>query len=279
MLHNYFKAKIFVLVYTLLVLPLAYLTTSCTTVKPANFEYFQDSTTRYPTYFKTVMPEVTTIKKGDILGIFVSTLNKESNEILNYPNITTLPVSVFSGGSIGANSQPLGFPVDSAGYIFAPIVGRQKLEGLTLEKAEIKIKDVLEKSLKEPIVNIRFMNHKFSILGETNRVGTYNLLDETTTILDALAVSGDLTVYAKRDSISIIRVKDGMREIGKVSLRNRDVFTSPYFYIKNGDIIYIEPTKDKTIPPKPRSQNLQNLPIYLSLLSVLVSLLSRVSQF
>ncbi|ADB38681.1 polysaccharide biosynthesis/export family protein [Spirosoma linguale] len=275
MLNKNLKA----LAYVTIILSIAYLTTSCVTIKPAKFEYFQDTSRLFPAYIKTVIPEITTIKKGDILGIFVSTLNKESNENLNYPNITTLPVSVFSGVSIGANSQPLGFPVDSAGCIFAPIVGRQKLEGLTLENAEKKIKDVLERTLKEPIVNIRFMNHKFSILGETNRVGTYNLLDETTTILDALAVSGDLTVYAKRDSISIIRVKDGTREIGKVNLRNRDIFSSPYFYIKNGDIIYIEPTKEKVVPPKPRSQNLQQLPVYLSMASLLITVFFRIVQF
>lgn len=245
---------------------------ACVTVKPPQLEYFQSNNPSFPVLIETMVPQVAKIEKGDILGIIVSTLNKESNEILNFANVNSLPVSAFSGTNAGGGSQPLGFPVDSSGSVFMPMIGRQKLEGLTLESAELKIKRALEVTLKEPSVNIRFMNHKFSVLGEVNHVGSFNLLDDHTTILDALAACGDLTPYGKRDSITVIRIKNGMREIGRVNIRSREVFKSPYFYIQNGDVVYVEPTKEKVLPAKPVNPNIQQMPIYVSLFTSLVSI-------
>ncbi len=246
---------------------------SCSTVKPSRFEYFRTKDSSYPKMVATAVPQVSTIQQGDILGVIVSSLNRESNEILNFTNVNSLPVATFSGGSVGGNSQPLGFLVDSSGSISMPIIGRQKVEGLTLELAELKLRADLNKTLKEPSVNVRFMNHKFSVLGEVKQVGTFNLLDDQTTILDVLAACGDLTEYAKRDSITVIRTKNGMREIGKLNLRNLSVFTSPYFYIRNGDVVYVEPTQDKTITPRPLNTGLQKVAIYIGLATSLVSLI------
>ncbi|WP_460981581.1 polysaccharide biosynthesis/export family protein [Spirosoma fluminis] len=246
---------------------------ACTTVKPTQFEYFRSRSQSYPKLIETAVPRVSRIQKGDILGVIVSTLNKESNEILNFANVNQLPVSTFSGGSAGSGNQPLGYRVDSAGYISMPIIGRQKLEGLTLELAEAKLRADLEKTIVHPSVNVRFMNHKYSVLGEVRQVGSFNLLDDETTILDVLAACGDLTEYAKRDSITVIRNRNGVREIGKLNMRSLDVFKSPYFYIQHGDVVYVEPTKDKVIPPQPLSSGLQKVTIYLGLVTSIASLI------
>lgn len=246
---------------------------SCTTAKPPRLDYFRTKDRSFPKLVETTVPPVSKIQKGDILGVIVSSLNKESNERLNFTNVNSLPVSVFSGGSVGGGSQPLGFLVDSSGHISMPIIGRQQVGGLTLEQAEAKLRADLEKTLKDPSVNVRFMNHKFSVLGEVKQVGTFNLLDDQTTLLDVLAACGDLTNYAKRDSITVIRIKNGMREIGKVNLRTLSVFTSPYFYIQNGDVVYVGPTKDKVIAVAPPSTGLQKVAIYVGLATSLVSLI------
>ena len=255
---------------------------SCKTAQqlpPARLEYFQTDNPGFPAYVETFVPQVAQIQKDDILAVIVSSLNKESNEILNFTNINTLPVSVFSG-NVGGGSQPLGYSVDSSGSVVIPLIGKVALGGLTLQKAEEKIRVELEKSIKDPVVNVRFMNHKFSILGEVSAVGTYNLLDERTTILEAIALAGDLTMFGKRDSVTVIRYAGGKREIGKVNLRDRSVFSSPYFYVRNGDLIYVEPTKDKYLPLPPQPQAappslfLQRAPIYLGLISTLVILVS-----
>lgn len=251
--------------------------TSCKTiqrVQPPKLGYFQADSVSYPAYISTQKPKVTVIQKDDILAIIVNSLNVESNEILNFTNVNTLPVSVFSG-NVGGGVQPLGYPVDSLGFVNIPLIGKLALGGLTLQKAEEIIKAELEKSIKSPVVNLRFMNHKFSMLGEVNGVGTFNLLDDRTTIIDAIALAGDLTIFAKRDSIVVIRNIDNKREIGLVNLSDRSVFASPYFYLRNGDIIYVEPTKHKLVPEIPFQQQpppslaLQRLPLYLSLVSFL----------
>lgn len=246
---------------------------SCVNVKPSEFTYFRSSNPAFPQLVETSLPRISTIQRGDILGVLVSTLNKESNEFLNFANINAIPVTVFSGSGASSGSQPLGFPVDSLGYITMPVIGRQRVGGLTLTQAEVKLHDELEKTLKETSVSVRFMNHKFSVLGEVGQVGTYNLLDDQTTLLDVLATCGDLTEYAKRDSITVIRYKNGMREIGKVNMQTQAVFKSPYFYVQNGDVIYVEPTKDKLIPPRPLGPTLQRIPIYLSLATSILSLI------
>ena len=247
---------------------------SCVSTKSVpKFEYFQSTDPNYPVLIKTTTPNVSVIQKGDILGIIVSTLNKESNEILNFPTISSFPVSTFSGGGGGTNSQPLGFPVDSSGAVEVPIIGRQQVVGLTLEQAELKLKQVLNQTYKEPTVNVRFMNHKYLVLGEVVQPGTFNLLDDQTTILDVMASSGDLSLYAKRDCVMVIRQRNGAREVGRINLRNRNVFKSPYFYIQNGDVVYVEPTKDKEIPVRQLDPALQRVPIYLGLFTSLLSLI------
>ncbi|MFC5413058.1 polysaccharide biosynthesis/export family protein [Larkinella bovis] len=256
---------------------------SCATVKQPTpkLEYFQSTDRSYPAIIETIQPPVSTIQKGDILGIIVSSLNKESNDVLNFYNISSLPLASFSPGSGGVGTQPLGYPVDSLGNVSMPLIGKQKLEGMTLQQAEEKVRVEVEKTLKDPAVNIRYMNHKFTVLGEVGAAGIFNLLNDKTTLIEAITVAGDLSIYGKRDSITIIRDIGNAREVGKVSLRNRDVFKSPYFYVKNNDIIYVEPTKEKVVP-KPQEQPslfYQRVPFYLSLITTVLSVFYLVSRF
>ncbi len=255
---------------------------ACKTVKapPTRLEYFVGKDSIFPAQIKTVVPQVTKIAKGDILGIIVSSLNKEANETFNFYNVSSLPVTTFSAGSSGGSTQPIGYPVDSVGDVAIPMIGKQKLEGLTLQQAEEKIRVRIEQTLKEPTVNIRFMNHKFTVLGEVGNVGIFNLLNDNTTIIEALTAAGDLTIYGKRDSIKVIRDYGGRREIGRVSLRSREVFVSPYFYVRNDDIIYVEPTKDKVLPATPEQPSLfiQRAPLFLTLASTILSLVFLVTR-
>jgi polysaccharide export outer membrane protein len=103
----------------------------------------------------------------------------------------------------------------------------------------------VEPYLKNPIVNVKIANFRFSVLGEVNKAGTYTVGYERATILEALSMAGDLTKYGNRENILVIRHLDGKRQYGRVNLHRRDVFMSPYFYLQQGDIIYVEPLKAK----------------------------------
>ncbi len=239
--------------------------------------FFQGSTVSFPSIIDVEVPQVSRIQKEDLLGITVSSMNMESNEILNFSNVNSLSVSSLPGGG-GSSSQAIGYPVDTSGNISMAFIGKVQVAGLTLEAAQGRIRTALEQYLKEPAVNIRFMNHKFVVLGEVARVGAFSLLDDRTTIIDALASAGDLTVFAKRDSITIIRDNNGKRVIDVVNMVNRDVFTSPYFYLRNGDIIYVEPLPDKKVPLI-EDERVRQLQIYTTVITTLLVVVNLVAQF
>jgi polysaccharide export outer membrane protein len=248
--------------------------TSCVDTK--KFVYFQGgNSARNPDLIVTPKVPVSKISSGDILAITVASLNDESNVILNFSNINTLQMSTFPGQNAGGlgSRQPLGYLVDSSGNVIIPFVGKQNLRGLTLVEAGDKVKKAVEVYLKDPAVNIRFLNHKFSVLGEINRGGTFNLLDDKTTLPEALAMSGDLTIYGKRDSITVIRDVGGVREIGTVNLLNREVFKSPYYYVQNGDVIYIQPIKGRVTSTE---QRVQLVPIFTGIATTIAVLLNLV---
>jgi polysaccharide export outer membrane protein len=260
---------------TILCISILALCSSCKVQKKPIPPYFQDRAASYPSFVDVNVPQVSRIHKEDLLGITVSSLNKESNEILNFSNLSTVSLATLPGTG-GGGSQAIGYSVDSSGNIVMAFVGKIHVEGLTLEKAQEKIQLALNVFIKEPAVNIRFMNHKFVVLGEVARAGAYNLTDDRTTLIDALASAGDLSTFAKRDSITIIRVVNDKREIGKVNLANRDVFKSPYFYIRNGDVIYVEALPEKSVPlPDTQIRQLQIFTTVISAIVLIVNLSTR----
>lgn len=138
------------------------------------------------------------------------------------------------------------FLVDQAGDIEFPVLGKIHLSGLRVEQARDTFKQKLQRYITNPIVNVRWLNFKFTVLGEVNRPATYTLPERSVTVLEAVGLAGDLTNYGNRKNILVIREQDGKREFGRVDLQDRNVFASPYFYLKQNDVIYVEPRKQKT---------------------------------
>ncbi len=136
--------------------------------------------------------------------------------------------------------------VDQQGDISFPNLGKIHLAGLSIEQARDSFKLKIGRYIKEPIVNVRWLNFKFTVLGEVARPATYTLPERSVTVLEAVGLAGDLTNYGNRENILIIREQDGTREFGRINLRDRAVFSSPYFYLKQNDVIYVEPLKQKT---------------------------------
>ncbi len=243
-------------------------------IKTPAISYFQSSDSLRFKQLLKIEPIVSTIQRNDILAITVSSLNLESNEILNFANINALTTTSFPGqqGGIQRN-QPLGYLVDTNGNVEIPFAGKIYLLNQTLEEAANTVRKQIIKYLKEPAINVRFLNHKFSVLGEVNRPSTYNLLDDRTTLPEALAMAGDLTVYGNRQDVVIIRETNGIREIAKINLKTQELFNSPYYYLRNGDLVYIEPIKEKGTF---NDQRVQLAPIYLSVTTTAVVFISLI---
>ncbi len=144
----------------------------------------------------------------------------------------------------GGPAEPT-YLVDVHGCVNIPMAGRVRVVGLTTQEARDTITKHIEPYLKNPIVNVKLANFRFSVLGEVNKAGTYTVGYERVTILEALSMAGDVAKYGNRENILVIRQVNGQRQYGRVNLHRRDVFQSPFFYIQQGDIIYVEPLKAK----------------------------------
>ncbi|MDI9872484.1 polysaccharide biosynthesis/export family protein [Flectobacillus roseus] len=231
--------------------------------------YFQGDTTDY-VQLDAVVPEVIKINSNDILGITVTTISEESNKLFELPVVGGLRYTGFPNTqSSNMGLQPLGYEVDSVGNIELPLIGKVKVSGLSCSVASDTLRNKLNFYLKAPTVNIRILNHKFTILGEVNRPATYNILDNNLTIPEALGMAGDLTIFGKRENISLIRVSNGKRFRIHLNLLKQEFLSSPYYYVKNGDIIYVEPSEVKSTY---NDRSYQMLPIVTSIVSAVTSL-------
>lgn len=183
-------------------------------------------------------PPALRIQHDDLLAITVLTPLADAK--------TTAPFQAAAspGAAAGGLVEPT-YLVDAQGFVNIPLAGRVRVVGLTTQQARDTITRYVEPYLKNPIVNVKIANFRFSVLGEVNKAGTYTVGYERATILEALSMAGDLTKYGNRENILVIRHLDGKRQYGRVNLHRRDVFMSPYFYLQQGDIIYVEPLKAK----------------------------------
>lgn len=139
-----------------------------------------------------------------------------------------------------------GYLVSTEGYIEFPVIGPVKVGGLNREEAKELIRSLLLQYLKEPTVELRYMNFRVNILGEVNSPGTYTFPQENVTLLEALARSGDFTTLANRENVLIIRTVENQRELTRINMLSTDIFNSPYFYLQQNDVIYVEPLEAKT---------------------------------
>jgi polysaccharide export outer membrane protein len=205
------------------------------------------------------------IQKNDILNIRISSLNPTDVVLLN-------PTS--GGGTTGGTAY--GYVVDRNGEIRVPLVGIVKVEGMTRYELENDLTEKLKDYTKDPVVAIRFANSKIVILGEVNRPGEVIPETERFTIFDAIGQANDLKVTAKRENILVVRDQNGKRTIGRLNLTSKEIFRSPFFYLKPKDVVYVEPIKASYVD---RNQSLSRyLGLGASLISVILSVLVLIKK-
>lgn len=135
--------------------------------------------------------------------------------------------------------------VDPNGEIDFPVLGKIKLAGLNREQANNLIESKLVDYIKDPIVNIRTVNYKITVLGEVTRPGTYTATQERVTLIEALSMAGDLTIYGERENVLVIQDYDGKKTYTRVNLKSDDLFNSPVYYLSQNDVVYVEPNKTR----------------------------------
>jgi polysaccharide export outer membrane protein len=205
----------------------------------------------------TPFPE-SVIQKSDILSITVSSLNPEASAVFNSPN----------SSSVGTGS-PIGYLVNTEGNIQYPLIGNIKAEGLTKNQLKNNLaKSLIDKKLLlDAIVTIRFINFRVTVLGEVNHPTVVSVPNEKISLLEAIGLAGDLTIYARRNNVMVIREDKEQKIIKRLDLNSDEIFTSPYYYLQSNDIVYVEPNKAKIASV---SGGMQWAPIVMSGLSLIL---------
>lgn len=240
---------------------------SCNSSKKiAYFENVKDNS-----YASTLGIIEAPIQKNDILSINISSLNAEASAIFNPgSNAGNKQTTTSTGGSIESG----GYLVNSDGNIQLPILGNIKAAGLTKKQLRESITNtILEKKLLiDPIVDIRHLNFEVTVIGEVAHPTVITVPSERISLIKALGLAGDLTIYGKRDNVLLIREEDGKKITRHIDLNSSEFLNSPYYYLQPNDVVYVEPNKTK-IATASRSQ--QVVPIVLSSISIIVIVLDR----
>lgn len=222
-------------------------------------------------YVKGEKPQELAIQKNDILSITISSLNQEASDIFNSSNTPQLNGS----SSVGNTQFGGGYLVNTDGNIELPMLGNIKAEGLSKNALKMGITNsIIEKKLLvDPIVNIRHLNFEVTVIGEVGKPTVITVPNEKISLLKALGLAGDITIYGKKENVLLIRENDGKKKVTHLNLNSPDFLNSPYYYLMPNDVVYVEPNKNK-IASVGRGRQL--IPSLLSGLSVILIVLNRI---
>jgi len=253
--------------WVLIGLGLAFLLGSCVSTKET--VYFgnipgDDPSVKLPEY------QEPTVQIDDILYITIQTVDGG----------ITSPINRMSAGASDAGNPapvtgntPNGYLVDEQGKITLPMLGSLSVVGLTTSAVRELIRKEASKYFKDPTVQVRFANFKITVIGEVSRPATYTVPNEKVTLIDAIGMAGDLTIYGKRQTVLLIRDKGNEKEFVRFNLNDYSTFTSPYFYLKQNDVVYVEPTRSRANVNN--AATFQIISLALSALSVITLAITR----
>jgi len=200
--------------------------------------YFQGQPTEYAgnsTYNPTIKPD-------DLLSILVMANDEKSALLFNLPQ--AIGNNLYGGYAQGAPTPP-GYLVNSDGSIQFPVIGNIQLAGLTRSEAVDILKEKLSSYIVNPTISIRILNFRVTVLGEVRNPGTFTVPNERVTVLEALGIAGDLLITGERENVLIIRDEDGKKREYRIDLTNENLFSSPVYYLRQNDVVYVEPNRAK----------------------------------
>lgn len=230
------------------------LLTSCASKK--DVVYFQNASN-----YETLVDKnkfTPKFKVDDLVSIHISTLDNEASA----------PFNLFRGASEGGiRAEQVDYLIDEQGEIDFPVIGKLKISGLSPEETRVLLREKLSEYLKDPIINIRLQNFSVTVLGQVNRPGTYFVVGEKITVLEALGLAGDLSIKGQRENVMVIRDFDGTKVYTRLDLTKKEALSSPVYYLTQNDVVYVEPNKSAIT-----SSSLDNrATIAISIASILIT--------
>lgn len=266
---------------SLWIMLLACIFASCST--PKNIAYFQDVQNAEILKIANAENKAIKVEPFDKLSIIVSSKDPALAQIFNLNVITsrTSQGASFNGSgtefreySLGVNDGISVFTVSADGTIDYPVLGVLKVEGMTRAELASYIKgQIVGKGLvKDPVVTVEFLNTGVSVMGEVARPGRYDLNADVITIVEALSLAGDLSIQGRRDNITVIRQTGDSVQTYKVDITDAEkVINSPAYYLKQGDVVYVEPNDFRKRQTTNNGNNLMNISFWLSVVSLLTT--------
>lgn len=247
---------------------LALLLSSCNTSK--NILYFQDIAVNRPEAI--VGEKDITVQSKDQISIVVSSKDPQLAALFN---LTKVQYRVGNDNLQGNSSGEVsGYTLDDNGNIDFPVLGILHVADMTKSQIATLVKKKLieENLVKDPVVTVEFMNLYFSVLGEVKSPGKYSISKDQISLLEAISMAGDLTIYGKRDAIFVIREENGERVTHWVDIRSKDIFKSPVYYLKQNDVVYVQPNKVRAGQSTINENNVKSVSLWISIASFLTTL-------
>lgn len=207
----------------------------------------------------------TLIGPNDLLAITVTAENMVAVEPFNLPVSQVRDVN--DNRQVTKINQP--YLVSPSGEINFPKLGMLKVKGKSREMVAASITEKLKRYVKDPRVNVRIQNFKVTVLGAVTNPGTFSIKDERVSILEALGLAGDMTIYGERGTVLVLREEGGVKKYGRVDFRKSDFLDSPYYYLRQNDVVIVEQNKAEV----QKSISNPNTGIYFSVASLLLSIL------
>ncbi|SHI36137.1 polysaccharide biosynthesis/export family protein [Aquimarina spongiae] len=254
--------------YRFLLLLLLLLISIVSCKAPKDVVYFQDSANLEkigsPNSFTPVF------KVDDIVSIFISAADMDAARPFNLGQGSNISAAGDAGAAAaggGSGVEP-NYLIDENGNIDFPVLGKLKISGLTRVQVKDMIKEKLKIYINDPIVSVRLMNFKITVLGEVARPGSYTIPNERVTIIEALGLAGDMTIKGKRENVMVIRENEGENTYHRVDLTSKSIFESPVYYLAQNDVLYIEPNDSRVRTSK---TNNNALGIIISVVGLVLS--------
>ena len=259
------------LIYLLLLLTGVTVLSSCGSSKQV--VYFQDLK---PGETEIKLPEVKaiTIRPEDKISIIVNSRDPQLTDLFNLPYVTRQLGQSSNTYSTGTSQGVSVYTVDANGEIDFPVLGKVYVAGMKREEIAEYIKSELikENLVKDPVVTVEFANLCISVLGEVNNPGRFSIDRDRLTVLDALSMAGDLTIYGNRYKVMVLRQEGDVQRVYGLDLTSGEhVYSSPAYYLQQNDVVYVEPNAVKARQSTVNGNNVRSTSFWISLASLLTS--------
>lgn len=253
---------------------IAWMAVSCST--PSQISYFQDLRPGESEQQVVAATEIK-VRPADKLSIIVNSRDPQLTQLFNLPYVTKqLGQGSIMSSFTSNNSQGVsGYTVDEEGMIDFPVLGKIKVAGMNREEIAAFIKEeLLSKNLiKDPVVTVEYMNLCISVLGEVASPGRYSIDRDKVTLLDAISMAGDLTIYGKREKVLVLREEEGVQRVYGVNLCSAEhLYTSPVYYLRQNDVVYVEPNNVRARQATVNGNNVRSTSFWISLASLLTTI-------